>query len=274
MTIKECETRIEGIKQRFRDYFKMDFNVEVFLLGKAAVETKRPALFEICGDEIFPFTSSTVGETIHGKRGSAVLMYPFNARYPAEFDNTLCHEFGHVLFSRCNQALLERLRHVKFHEDGGIAAFGLSVWSEFIAQCIANFVMNEKPDNIFFPKQEQLINLLYEALPGLDTSNSASAQKSVEYFHQGYKLNQYALGHYCAMFLTDPTIVCMFEYESRANRGLEECTEDEMHCIDDILDYLCDKIDEDLFWIVDEPWLTGLGLLVNTLWDCRVLHYK
>lgn len=61
MTIKECEIRIENVKQRFRDFFKIDFDVEVFLLGKAAVETKRLALFEICGDEFFPFTSSTVG---------------------------------------------------------------------------------------------------------------------------------------------------------------------------------------------------------------------
>ena len=66
----------------------------------------------------------------------------------------------------------------------------------------------------------------------------------------------------------------MFEVEPQANRGLEECSEDEMKCIDDILVYLCDKIDEDVFWIVDEKWLIGLGLLVNTLWDCRVLHYK
>ena len=274
MTIKECETRIENIKQQFRNYFNIDFDVEVFLLGKASIETKRPAIFNICGDEFFPFTSSTVGEAIHGKQGSAILMYPFNARYPSEFDHTLCHELGHILFSQNNHVLLEKLRHVKFHEDGGLAAFGLSVWSEFIAECIANLVLNKEPEHIFFPKQEQLIHLLYEALPGLDTSNTAKARNSADFFLEGYHLNQYALGHYCATFLTDPTIACMFEVEPRANRGLEECSEDEMQCIDDILDYLCDKIDEDVFWIVDEKWLIGLGLLVNTLWDCRVLHYK
>ena len=45
MTIKECETRIEDINQRFREYFHIDFDVDVFLLGKASVETKRAALF-------------------------------------------------------------------------------------------------------------------------------------------------------------------------------------------------------------------------------------
>lgn len=173
-----------------------------------------------------------------------------------------------------NHALLEKPLHVKFHENGGTAAFGLSVWSKFIAQCIANYVMNEKPHNVFFPKQEQLIHLLYEALPGLDTSNTAHAQKGKEYFLEGYKLNQYALGHYCAMFLTNPIVVCMFEYELQANRSLEECTEDEVSCLDDILDYLCNKLDKDDFWIVDVQWLTGLGLLVNELWDCRILHRK
>jgi len=274
MTIKECEIRIEGIKQRFREYFHIDFDVDVFLLGKASVETKRTAIFEICGDELFPFAPTTSGETIHGPWGFAVLMYPFNIKYPSDFDHALCHEFGHVLFGQNNQILLDKLRHVQFHENGGIAAFGLSVWSEFIAECIANLVMKEEPDHIFFPKQEQLIHLLYEALPGLDTSNTAKARKSVEFFLEGYHLNQYALGHYCATFLTDPTIVLMFDVEPQASRGLEECTEDEMHCIDDILDYLCDKIDEDIFWIVDETWLAGLGLLVNALWECRVLHHK
>lgn len=65
MTIKECEARIECIKQRFREYFHMDFDVEVFLFGKAAIKTKRPAIFEMCGDEFFPFTSTTLGETVH-----------------------------------------------------------------------------------------------------------------------------------------------------------------------------------------------------------------
>lgn len=201
-------------------------------------------------------------------------MYPFNIAYPSEFDHALCHEFGHVLFGQNNQSIVKKLRHVKFHEYGGIAAFGLSVWSEFIAECIANLVMNKKPDHIFFPKQEELIHLLYDALPGLDTSNTAKARKGVELFLDGYHLNQYALAHYCATFLTGPTIVLMFDVKPQACRGLEECTKDEMQCLDDILDYLCDKIDEDVFWIVDEIELIKLGLLVNSLWECRVLHHN
>lgn len=141
-----------------------------------------------------------IREAIHGKRGSAILMYPFNARYPSEFEQTLCHELGHILFSQNNHVLHEKLQHVKFLEDGGIAVFGLSVWSEFIAECIANLVFNNDPNHIFFPKQEQLIHLLYEALPGLDTSNTARARKSAEFFLEGYHLNQYALGHYYATF--------------------------------------------------------------------------
>lgn len=48
MTIKECEPRIEAVKQRFRDYFQTDFDAEVFLLGKAGTSDKRNALFNIC----------------------------------------------------------------------------------------------------------------------------------------------------------------------------------------------------------------------------------
>ena len=273
MTIKECEARIESVKQRFREFFQIEFDVDVFLLGKASAEAKRTAIFEFCGDELFPFSPSTKGEAVCGLGGYAVLMYPFNIKYPSEFDHALCHEFGHILFGKNNRILFDKLRHLMFDEESGKAAFGLSVWSECVAECIANLVMDEEPEQILFPKQERLIHLLYEALPGLDTNNTVRARNGVEFFLDGYKLNPYALGHYCAAYLTDPTIICLFHVDPQAGRGLEECTEEEMLCIENILEYLCNKINEDVFWIVDEQWLAGLGELIDALWNSRVLHH-
>ena len=271
MTIKECEGRINPIKQLFRDYFHNDFDVDVFLIGKAAIQTKRTAIFSLCGEQPFPFSPTTLGETAHGKHGTAIILYPFNIKYPREFDHTLCHELGHAFFTQSNSSLVEKLRHTTLHDEGGLAVFGLSVWSEFIAECIANLVLNEEPDQILFPKQEQLIHLLYEALPGLDKSKTARANKSMQIYLDGYMLNQYALAHYCAMYLTDPTTVFMFDVKPNACRGLEECSEKEWRLIDDILDCLCKKLDEDDFWVVNENWLSDLGDLTDKLWNCRMI---
>lgn len=273
MTIKECEPRIEAVKQRFRDYFQTAFDAEVFLFGKAGVHEKRAALFKICGEELFEFLPSTLGETISGVNGTAVLMYPYKIRYPSEFDLTLAHELGHVFFGSQNSALVTKLKLVKRVDDeGGLAKFGLSLWSEFIAQCIANLVMNEEPQGIRFERQEAFIQHLYDAMPGLDTSRTAAAKKRREIFLDGYKVYPYALGHYCAAYLTEPTIVSLLDDEPRAARGLEECTADECAVLDDILDLLCDKLDQEKFWIVDEAYLNSLGILLHQLWDVCVLH--
>lgn len=273
MTIKECEPRIEVVKQRFRNYFQTDFDAEVFLLGKAGTCDKRNALFEICRETYFEYLPGTLGETIGSGKRTAVLMYPYQIRYPAEFDRTLAHEFGHVYFCQQNQTIVSKLKPVKtVEEEGGVAKFGFSIWSEFIAQSIANLVMNEEPHRIRFDRQEMFIQQLYDALPGLDTKQTAVARNRRSIYLDGYKINPYALGHYCATYLTDPTIVCLLEDEPRAARGLEDCTDKECAAIDDILDLLCKQLDKDRFWIVDEEYLESLGVLLNQLWNVCIMH--
>lgn len=200
-------------------------------------------------------------------------MYPYQIHYPVEFDRILAHEFGHVYFCQQNQAIVSKLKPVKLvEEEGGVAKFGFSIWSEFIAQCIANLVLNEEPHRIRFERQEMFIQQLYDALPGLDTKQTAVARNRRSIYLDGYKVNPYALGHYCATYLTDPTIVSLLEDEPRAARGLEDCTDEECAAIDDILDLLCNQLDKDLFWIVDETYLESLGILLNQLWNVCILH--
>lgn len=270
MTIKECEGRVETVKRRFREYFKQDFNVDVFLLGRAGTREKRKTLFRLCSEPLFGFLPGTLGETLFGSTGTVVMMYPFNVRYPGEFDFALCHEFGHVFFNCENAELVQKLKAVQsVTDEGGMAKFGLSLWSEFIAQCIANLVLDREPAQIAFEKQEELVRYLHEALPGLDTSNTPSARYQRELLYEGVVVYPYSLGLYCANYLTDPTIGCLTQYDDQLVLGLEECTQEVAEVINDILDVLAEKLDEDRFWIVDEPWLEDLGCLVNHLWDVR-----
>lgn len=270
MTIKDCENRVESVKRRFGDYFNQDFNVDVFLLGKAGTGEKREALFSLCSEPLFGFLPSTLGETLCGPTGTAVMMYPFNIRYPGEFDFALCHEFGHVFFNRENAELVQKLKRVKeATEKGGMVKYGLSLWSEFIAQCIANLVLDREPAQIAFEKQEELVRYLHKALPGLDTSNTPAARNQRELLYEGVVVYPYSLGLYCANYLTDPTIVCLLQYEPEAATGFEECTEGVARVLIEILGMLDDKLGEDQFWTVDEAWLENLGFLVNDLWDAR-----
>lgn len=270
MTIKDCETRVESVKQRFRGYFNQDFDVDVFLLGKAGTGEKREALFRLCSEPLFSFLPSTLGETLFGPTGTAVMMYPFNIRYPGEFDFALCHEFGHVFFNRENAELVQKIkRNKEVTKKGSMVKYGLSLWSEFIAQSIANLVLDREPAQIAFEKQEELVRYLHEALPGLDTSYTPAARNQRELLYEGVVVYPYSLGLYCANYLTDPTIVCLLQYEDQPVLGLEECAQEVAEVINDILDVLVEKLDEEKFWMVDEPFLEDLGLMLYYLWNVR-----
>lgn len=144
MTIKDCESRVESVKRRFGDYFNQDFDVDVFLLGKAGTGEKREALFGLCSEPLFGFLPSTLGETLCGPTGTAVMMYPFNIRYPGEFDFALCHEFGHVFFNRENAELVQKLKRVKeVTEKGGMVIIHLPIFrmSWF---CFASLLLNKE----------------------------------------------------------------------------------------------------------------------------------
>lgn len=270
MTIKECQPLVEGIKAEFCEKMGCSITPEVVLLTKAATKTKRTAVFQFCGAKYFEYLPSTSGETVAGRNGIVVLIYPNAIRNPHEFRLVLLHELGHAFFNQTNKELLQKLETVyDVNEPGGMAKFGLSHWNEFIAQCIANIVAEEEPQQIAWPRQEQLFQLLKEAFPGIDDSNTRNAQLLRQTYFEGYKVIQYKLAHYCAMLLTDPTLIWAMEREPMMDRGFDMLTDREIQCLEDILVCLDEQIIKDDYWMVTEPWLEGLGILVNRLWDCR-----
>lgn len=66
MTIKDCESRVESVKRRFGEYFKQEFEVDVFLFGKAGAREKREALFRLCSEPQFGFLPSILAKLFVG----------------------------------------------------------------------------------------------------------------------------------------------------------------------------------------------------------------
>lgn len=273
MTIKDCETRVDTIKRRFEDFFHCEMDVDVFLFGKASTGERRAYLFQLCSEWPGWYLRGTKGEAIFGRTGMAIIMYPFAIDFPGEFDMALCHELDHIFFCCENADLYMRLNSIESIEDeGGMAKLGLALWNECIAQSIANFVMDQEPADIAFEKQDQLRGYLYDALPGLNPGKTALAEKQAGFLRDGFKVIPYSLGLYWAMYLTDPTIVCLFQSNHHAARGLEDCSNMEEGIIFKLLDMIDEQLAKDDFWVVDEPWLTKLGELVMLLEQCRDLH--
>lgn len=261
MTSKDCEPRIMAVKQRFCKHFNCEFDVAVVLLSESDIQETRELYFKLCSVPPYEFHSTTSGETIYGFTEQLVLMYPFNCKYPADFDLSLCHEFGHVFFIQENRELYLKLSNLEnMWVEGNIARNGLKLWSEFIAHSIANWVMDPKPAKIAFQKQDELIRLLENALPAL-----TQPQNLWERLCEDGIVNSYVLGLYCAMYLTDPTIADLLENMPEASTGLDGYDEDVMNSIIDILRMLDKKLAEENFWIVDEPWLKELGILIMNL---------
>lgn len=273
MTIKDCEARVDTIKRRFEEFFNCEIDVAIFLFGKAGIGERRDYLFQLCSEWPGWYLRGTKGEAIFGRTGMAVIMYPFAIDFPGEFDMALCHELGHIFFCCENAELYMRVNSIESIDDeGGMAKLGLALWNECIAQSIANFVLNREPADIPFDKQEQLMAYLYDALPGVNPKKTALAQKQADFLREGFKLIPYSLGLYCAMYLTDPTIACLFEENPNAARGLEDCSEAEENAIFKILTMVDEQLAKEDFWIVDEWWLTQLGELVMRLEQSRVRH--
>lgn len=270
MTIKECQPLIEKLENEFCSKMGYKTAPEVVLLTRAATKTKRTAVFQFCGAKYFEYLPSTSGETVAGRNGIVVLIYPNAIKTAQEFRMVLFHELGHAFFNQTNKGLLQKLEKIyDVNEPGGMAKFGLSLWNEFIAQCIANIVAEEEPQQIAWPRQEQLFQILKEALPGIDDSNTRTAELMRQTYFEGYKVDQYKLAHYCAMLLTDPTLIWAMEREPLMDRGFDILSEREVQCLEDILVCLDEQMIKDDYWIVTEPWLEWLGILVDRLWDCR-----
>ena len=146
MTIKECQMLIENIIVEFCNKMNCNTIPEVVLLTKTTINTKRKAVFLYTGAKYFEYMPSTAGETVAGSNGIVVLLYPFAIRSAYELRMVLLHELGHAFFHQSNRDLLLKLDKVHdISEVGGMAKFGLSLWNEFIAQCIANIVAEEEP---------------------------------------------------------------------------------------------------------------------------------
>lgn len=259
MKYNEAEMLLKDALKSFDEVMQCDFSDEVYLLARSDVKSKRPEVFKKLKAEFEEFAQSTLGETIYGTEGTAILVYPFNINNKSEFLHTVFHECAHKLFKEINP----EITHKQFgREYGKRKLYAYTLFDEFIADAIANFVAHAEPPLDISSKQKELIERLYQALPGINPESTMAARGERMIYRQGYKILPAALGIYCAMILTDPAIIDLMQKDPRFERGFSACGNALANAVEDVIEWLANYLQTHEDYVISDDELDELGKLV------------
>lgn len=108
MNIAKAESLLGSCLQNFANYLGKSMSIELHLLSRQDVKDRRTEIIQELGAEFEPFGESTLGESIYGPNGTAILIYPFNIFSAQEFEHTVYHECGHWYFREANPVLTQK----------------------------------------------------------------------------------------------------------------------------------------------------------------------
>lgn len=258
MKYNEAESLLDDALQRFVDFTGTSFEGRIYLLGCSDLKNKRKELFDITGATPEAFGESTMGETISGDKETVIAIYPFNIINKDEFYHVVFHECSHKYFKELNPETTRKQEHRSY---GNRQLYGYTLFDEFIAESMANLIKEYRVKD-HATKQCELINRLYQALPGINPSRTIDAAQQRLLFEQGFKVLPGALGLYAAMMLTDSTIVDLMQKNSSFDRGLPRNNHELSDTIQDILVWLSEYMQSHENFVVTEEELGELGKLL------------
>ena len=167
--------------------------------GNRKEEQVRKEFVEKYDSPIVDSEGAAYMETIHGKKGDAIIIYQrrFNDRTShEEFIHILWHELGHFFVSNDNNEYFFRFMDQKTHPDDYEATIGYLFWSEFIAEVIACRVT---PDHV----------IKWEGDNWRHTRNVLAAFLCEAF--NGNELDRYALADYFARLLADKEVISLID---------------------------------------------------------------
>lgn len=268
MNISKAETLVRPVLDNFSDFIGQSFECRVYLIGKDETDEPRKDIYEQLNARFERYTEGCVSETVVGKAGYAILLYPFAIFSARDFTHNLLHECGHVYFRLMNQEICEAHINGRLTDE---AHMGYTLFDEFIAEAIANMA---DPETAYFDEETRraaLVHTLYSAIPGINREPTRQAMEESTMFARTcvYVLPA-RLGQYAAMLLTDPTIVMMLSHDRTCETGLSACGEavaaEVRAIIKGLTDYLDSYIGEAP---VDNSLLCDIGKRLINIWKLR-----
>jgi len=223
-----------------------------------------------------PYTS--VMETLYGEGGFAILIYQkYCPDSQKAFNHIFWHELGHFYAIAAETESFSYLVGQELDEDR-IRQTGYWVWSEFIAECIANYIDGKvNPINKEKFKCEKYWREPYFRI-----------QQQIQFAFKTYSgsFSEYDLAFYFATLLTDPgegafndelTVwnpnkcdYVMMKPDSIEPTAISLLPEIFLDPLFDLMYFLKDKVAEKEFWRVDGAFLDKLGMMVTDLNDIKM----
>lgn len=255
MNKNELTILVKEAKERFLDVFPQSAEIlaktDIVLLSNRNRAEMRKKVFEDHGAS-FREDGDNEGEALLGYKGFAVIIYTAAIKSENRFRWVLWHELGHVFsFVTCKELFIDAENDKNAWRDTLIRS-GMSVWSEFIAEVIAYNVADEPPQPIAWPKQEEMRGLMNAAV-------------------NGPVLSTYDLAFYCAIYMEDPTIYAMLQRNKEASIGLDDCDDEIIPLIENLLYILDQQLCKDEHWIIERKMLEAIGQCVDDLFAYKSL---
>lgn len=268
MNISKAEQFVNEAINRFAEVIEIPFAIPVYVCARQEVDEERTKLMRSLGAEYEDFQDTTMGETINGVNGSAIVLYPFNIFNRDELNHILMHEMGHYAF-RYENPEIDRKQIAG--EYGKRKLSGFTLFDEFIAETVTFMVTGESfyRDNC----QQELIRTFWNALPGSNPQMTPEAYYQREMYKAGIKVNTPELGYYIARIIADPMITSMIAENPTLDRGFKYCGKEQADVIEGIAVYLSDfmaKKDslQDMLKITEDE-LDAIGKMVLKLIGLR-----
>ncbi len=277
MTIKEIKNLLPIAIARFKERIPQSATWIDKVVIKVASRSTAERLFQSTIAEYNeydkPFITQTKGEVFIGKNGYAIIIYQYRIKNENDLMRVVWHELGHICSNIANKELeREGHRGAREYKDTPLVS-GYAVWSEFIAEVIANYVANEQPTP----------NIAYWSLCERLEYQMAMA------FDDGYWIPA-ELGHYYANLLTDIDTNMMVNYYGQQNLqppigldrfcdGIADAIKNISRALDEHLydngyygtnEFYSAPSEQGVFWKISRGELENIGTLFDELYElCR-----
>lgn len=147
MTVKEIEAIIPIAVARFKKRIPQSASIiDRTSIRIATAKTKEQLFYSTIEELDAPYKEylpRTSGEVIIGNKGMAVLLFQFAIKTEDECMRIIWHELGHVLSGVDNKAISTEAEVAIRLDVQSAFTFGISAWTEFIAEAIANYVEDD-----------------------------------------------------------------------------------------------------------------------------------
>lgn len=244
------------------------FEIPVYIFGHQEADESRTELMRSLGAEYEDFQDTTMGETINGVNGTAIVIYPFNIFNKDELNHVFIHEMVHQVF-RFENPEIDKKQIAGVY--GKRLQCGFTLFDEFIAETVTFFITEKS----FYSSncQNELIKTLWNALPGINPARTPEAYYQREMYKAGIKVNVQELGYYIARILADPMVTSMIEQNPTLDRGFKYCGNEAADIIEDIAVYMSEFLAskesfKDILKITEED-LNAVGKMVLKLIGIR-----